>query len=545
MSDIFVLPRHPLSINKTSSHWRGLVFWALPIASPTSYRMVDMSPTQAGLGTIVAGSGVTVGYNEFTGQHSNFNNVSDGSLYWSHNNQFVLTDEITIVMWMRLNSILRWGWMVAKVNGTGIDYGIRQVGDLDGSIDFRLGSTTSHAAANTFTTNTWYQVVGTWRKSDSNLKIFSNGVEVAYDGSRATSSSSIPNSSLPLRIGAGDTGNYMRSIADIGEVRIYNRVMSDEEIWQLYEPQTRWELLKLPKNIYNVTTVAAPITIDPSYTQGVASAESPTVVVGSLAIDPSYTQGIASAESATVVVGSLAIDPSYTQGIASAESATVVISGGGLTITVGYAQGVTSAESATVVMGSLAIDPSYTQGVTSAESVTVVMGSLAIDPSYTQGVASAESPTITIITGDYYDYDGTISDYELFNGAIADYELFNSAISDYELFNATMEDIMPAQDGTIAKKLTLTNGDDNTDVFAEPDSVTFYVEYPNASVIAYVYLTDSEVSKPIGTTGIYILKIIASQSGDAYVQAKAVWTDEDWTEIPPREKVIIHRFIGA
>lgn len=144
---------------------------------------------------------------------------------------------------------------------------------------------------------------------------------------------------------------------------------------------------------------------------------------------------------------------------------------------------------------------------------------------------------------DYELYSETLLDYQLYDESLADYQLYNNSVAIYELYSSDLEDNMPVQDGTIAKKLTLTLGDDHTGSYTAPDTVTFYLEYPNSAPIAYVNGTDSEVSNP--SSGVYVFKILASQEGAAYVQAKAVWIAESWTEITSKQKLTIERFIGA
>jgi len=143
------------------------------------------------------------------------------------------------------------------------------------------------------------------------------------------------------------------------------------------------------------------------------------------------------------------------------------------------------------------------------------------------------------------EYESTLLDYELYSDVLADYELYQDDLSNYELYSSDLEDNMPIEAGTIAKKLTLTLGDDHTGSFVEPDTVTFYLEYPNSDPVAFVYLTDNEVTKHPTIAGLYIFNILASQDGAAYVQAKAVWIAEVWTEITSKQKVTIERFIGV
>ncbi len=87
--------------------------------------------------------------------------------------------------------------------------------------------------------NTWHHAAMVcWNDTDCDTYIDggSKGTEAAARAPAAWDRTSIG------RSGDSTPGNYFSG--RIAEVRVYNRAMTDAEVWQLYAPETRWELYR-------------------------------------------------------------------------------------------------------------------------------------------------------------------------------------------------------------------------------------------------------------------------------------------------------------
>jgi hypothetical protein len=76
------------------------------------------------------------------------------------------------------------------------------------------------------------------------VTLYKNGTDP-----KSATSSVYSASAYPIHIGneAGDTRNFDGQISD---VRFYNRALSAEEVWALYDPATRWDLYWQPTKTY-------------------------------------------------------------------------------------------------------------------------------------------------------------------------------------------------------------------------------------------------------------------------------------------------------
>lgn len=87
-------------------------------------------------------------------------------------------------------------------------------------------------------------VVGVFDDDNNEIRVYVNGRE---DGSAAASNALVA-SSKQVRIGSWrqtiSEGDVFQGL--ITDARIYGRAISDEEIWTLYDPSTRWNLYWYP-----------------------------------------------------------------------------------------------------------------------------------------------------------------------------------------------------------------------------------------------------------------------------------------------------------
>lgn len=88
---------------------------------------------------------------------------------------------------------------------------------------------------------------------DTEVRLYENAVEVAND---ISSSGSYGNGTSVVRIGErGDGQDDLNG--RVGGIRIYNRSLYPAEIWQLYAPETRWDLYLPIQRIWPAVAAAA------------------------------------------------------------------------------------------------------------------------------------------------------------------------------------------------------------------------------------------------------------------------------------------------
>lgn len=125
------------------------------------------------------------------------------------------------------------------------------------------GTTRTLSTASNLINNTLYHIVGIW-KATNNWKIY-------VDGGRETAVQT--NDEVPLGIGSVSigglyywTGSGMTWDASyhaggvIFDARIYNTSLTDQEVYQLYSPETRWDLYlpAAPPRFWSVPAAAPP-----------------------------------------------------------------------------------------------------------------------------------------------------------------------------------------------------------------------------------------------------------------------------------------------
>jgi hypothetical protein len=135
----------------------------------------------------------------------------------------------------------------------------------------------------------WAWVVATYDKSlgTGNQKLFLNGVQI---GQRNNTTGFTGHQIHYLGYREYNSQSWTGYIAD---VRIYNRALSADEVWQLYDPATRWELYQPERKLWQGISSTPSATIELT---GIPSAEA----VGRPAIDDGlkriFPTGIPTAE---------------------------------------------------------------------------------------------------------------------------------------------------------------------------------------------------------------------------------------------------------
>lgn len=90
--------------------------------------------------------------------------------------------------------------------------------------------------------NTWYHIAVTVRLSDLARTIYVDGVARATD----TIGGAL-NNGTHLAVGRGGAFNALYLTGSVADLRIYNRPLPAQEIYQIYAPQSRWTLYRLAK----------------------------------------------------------------------------------------------------------------------------------------------------------------------------------------------------------------------------------------------------------------------------------------------------------
>jgi hypothetical protein len=210
-----------------------------PTPSPTSiptnglvayYPFSGNANDGSGNGNHGTANGATLTTDRFGNTNSaySFDGVDD-YIDCGFSNIFQITDSITISAWVKHNtgSPGIWEDMVMKGNTA---YGF-QFYSTDGYFTFhlRIGGVWKNLSSGIKpVAGTWYHIVGTY--DGISQRVYVNGVsrnEVALSGQ-------IETNNYPLTMGfkvAGDN-SYLNGAID--DVRIYNRALTESEVWALY-----------------------------------------------------------------------------------------------------------------------------------------------------------------------------------------------------------------------------------------------------------------------------------------------------------------------
>jgi len=177
------------------------------------------SSVNGNTGTIVSGSWTTGKY---------LNAISfDGSTTWVDAGSPTATDDLTpqtITMWVNPNTLT--GYLISKRDTCAGAW------RLEASLSwFKIftGTDATTTASSTLPTNTWTHLALTWDGTTNPAKIYLNGIETGYTTQTTGSGTASSDATCDLRIGSRQgTSAFYNGIID--EVRIYNRVLSPNEI---------------------------------------------------------------------------------------------------------------------------------------------------------------------------------------------------------------------------------------------------------------------------------------------------------------------------
>ncbi len=208
----------------------GLVgFWSFNGPDMDGNEAYDRSG-QGNTGTLT-GTTRTIGK---VGQALDFNGSTDYVNVPENNNDFDITNNITISTWVKLDDLDRVESVVCKEYLSDVDcvYQIRtyQSGNRFDFVFFN-GTSYKHTIPDVsiiYSTNRWYHVAGTY---DGNTRrLYMDGLLVKETIEAA---GSILTTNDPLRIGTETAAPWYLK-GSIDEVRIYNRALSAQEVQRLY-----------------------------------------------------------------------------------------------------------------------------------------------------------------------------------------------------------------------------------------------------------------------------------------------------------------------
>jgi len=266
-------PPRDIRLNLNSSQARGLListnfsaFWNRTGAINT----VIQNFTKRTVDGILYGSGggVTWHYDQLVGPFLRSLGTNDG-LHWGDCKQVEGIGQLSVSAWIRRSSAYNedmiWGkhvgttngtFYLAVINGTTIRYTI--INSSSSRVD--------HDVTFTFATNTWHHVVGVYDGTD--IKIYINGNHV---GTPSAQTGVTKDSASTLAI-FDYSGTGWGLAGDIADPRLYDTALSAGDVWNMYDPATRWDLYKpIAPTLWPVGAAATPPDAPTSLTATAAS----------------------------------------------------------------------------------------------------------------------------------------------------------------------------------------------------------------------------------------------------------------------------------
>jgi len=174
------------------------------------------------------------------GQALDFDGVDD-SVVVTDTTNFDGPAAITYSAWINTSSSTKEQIIVAKSRAEqelSATFNLRKRSDNSIALYRHTSSNpvTARSQANSITTNTWQHVVVTWTGVvgvTNNAHLYIDGTEVSYASTGVGSGTAGDDSARDLSIGKSEAGTYGFE-GKLDDVRVYNRVLSADEIWQLY-----------------------------------------------------------------------------------------------------------------------------------------------------------------------------------------------------------------------------------------------------------------------------------------------------------------------
>lgn len=240
-------------INQESEQWRGLVgLWSFPESATTIIKNRTQRPNLDA--TLYSGAyvGATeMGYALTTDGTNDYASIAATAQL---NNPYV-----TLSCWFKSSNTGSNKMMIMKAHTSHSNpyylLGMRHAGSNALYMDVTVNGTWYSMGGFIAPNDTWNHAALSY--DGTKILCMTNGVlrqTITVTGTAATTNT-------PLLFGANNnlsktsTYCFQGSLADI---RLYNRGMSELELFQLYDPQTRWELYAMPRPQYWFVPTVAP-----------------------------------------------------------------------------------------------------------------------------------------------------------------------------------------------------------------------------------------------------------------------------------------------
>ena len=138
----------------------------------------------------------------------------------------------------------------------GPEFVVRSNNRLEGYIYTDDVTGDSYSTTNDLPLNTWHSVVMTYdHNGDRLIRLYIDGVEVTYGSQVAATGSPDSDAAQNFYIGRGRYGFFT---GRVGDPRIYSRVLTPTQCWELFDPATRWELPQIPRRLWRLGVIAPP-----------------------------------------------------------------------------------------------------------------------------------------------------------------------------------------------------------------------------------------------------------------------------------------------
>ena len=158
--------------------------------------------------------------------------------------------DFSVFVWVKLNVLGVFGSIMSKedADNDGYRFRIRSSDLLQFSINaIDIGGDTALVAGR------WYHAGCVINRIGDGI-LYLNGIQDS--GGDAVSGEALSTTSN-LHFGTRSHDGVSEIDADMGEIRIYNRALSADQVWQLYEPSTRWDLYRPLRPRFVLSPVAA------------------------------------------------------------------------------------------------------------------------------------------------------------------------------------------------------------------------------------------------------------------------------------------------
>lgn len=250
-------PEGPFEINWASPTARGLKFWFAASHAPGVKYAQDMVTGEVAIWGGLADKGLREGGDSYlkTAMHAvNMNGLNKSYLSWP---SVHFAPPITIAIWMRANT--NFGTPSQAIVGEYTSPGNTWMVYWNQSYnrwDLWGGGSESHLAGWTNQSLNWRHLVIT--NGASQARGYQEAVQFGSGSPRSWAAGSNAFQIAPW--------NGYRADICVADLRIYDRELTPDEVWQLYDPATRWDLYQVPRRFWTLKgPPAAPVSVTRSF----------------------------------------------------------------------------------------------------------------------------------------------------------------------------------------------------------------------------------------------------------------------------------------